>query len=192
MLDTFDARHDLKERRPLTVEQLALLANMSAATVRTSLNKEGLRLMEPSSAGDGSDPDISETLASRPRGYARPMPRRNLLGNPEARDWLSRRRSFIPNKQAGTGVDWKAAARNAFAEPVGNFPAVLKRIVKLSGIATSEIATATQKNETWVEGLIGGSPVEIDVAALVRFAELLEVPPPRFASDAVAHLLNTA
>lgn len=192
VLDTFEARYDLNSGNSLSVEQLALLASMSPATVRTSLNKEGLRLVDPAPKGSKViQLDPSEEWGTRPSGYEKKGPKRNQLGNPEALDWLSRRRSFIPNKQVGTGVDWKTAARNAFAEEVSNFPAVLKRIVKLSGISTSEIVAVTQKSESWVEGLIGGVGVEIDIAALVRFADLLHVPPARFASQAVAYLLET-
>lgn len=193
VLDTFEARYDLNSGKSLSVEQLALLANMSPATVRTSLNKEGLRLVDPTPKGPGViSLDPSEEWGTRPSGYEKKGPKRNQLGNPEALDWLSRRRSFIPNKQVATGVDWKTAAKNAFAEDVSNFPAVLKRIVKLSGISRPEIAAAVQKSEDWVDGLIGGERVEIDIAALVRFAGLVQVPPARFASQAVAHLLETA
>lgn len=191
VLDTFEARYELNSGNSLSVEQLALLANMSPATVRTSLNKEGLRLVDPTPKGlNVVSLDTSEEWGTKPSGYIRKGPKRNQLGNPEALDWLSRRRSFIPNKQVGTGVDWKTAARNAFSEDVRNFPAVLKRIVNLSGINTPEIAAATQKSETWVEGLIDGVSVEINIAALVRFADLLHVPPARFASQAVAYLLE--
>lgn len=191
VLDTFEARYDLNSGAALTVEQLALLANMAPATVRTSLSKEGFRLLEPDVSGPNDlvfDPaaDWGTVPPRRPNK----KPKRNELSNPDAVDWLSRRRGFIPNKQAGTGLDWKTAARNAFAEDITNFPAVLKRIVNLAGMETREISAAITRDTNWVEGLIGGKRVEIDVEALVRFADLLQVPPARFASQAVAHLLE--
>lgn len=190
VLDTFEARYDLNSGSSLSVEQLALLANMAPATVRTSLSKEGLRLIDPTPKGpDVINLDPSEEWGTRPSGLVRKGPKRSQLSNPEALDWLSRRRGFIPNKQAGTGLDWKTAAKNAFAEDVTNFPAVLKRIVKLAGMKTSEVSAATARDDSWVEGLIGGKRVEIDVGALVRLADLLQVPPAKFASLAVAHLL---
>lgn len=191
VLDTFEARYELNSGGSLSVEQLALLANMAPATVRTSLSKEGLRLLDPNVSGPNDivfDPDVEWGMI--PPRQVRKGPKRNELSNPDASDWLSRRRGFIPNKQAGTGLDWKDVAKNAFAEDITNFPAVLKRIVKLAGLETPEISATIGKDASWVEGLIGSERVEIDIAALVRFANLLQVPPARFTSQAVAHLLE--
>lgn len=190
VLDTFQARYHLNAGNDLTVDDLALLADMAPTTVRTSLSKEGLRLYDPTP----TDPDVlvygtgGATTATLRQG--RDGPKRNMLANADARDWLSRRRGFIPNMQPGTGIDWKTVARNAFAEDIANFPAVLKRICNLAGMDSSAIRSATGKDLAWVEGLLNGKPVEIDIDALVALAGALHVEPARFASQAVAHLLR--
>lgn len=181
VLDTFSARYQLNSGQPMTVDELALLADMATGTVRTSLSKEGFRLYVPEPLAAGEIRLGRKNL---------PEIGRNVLSNEDAKAWLSKRRGFIPNRQPGTGIDWKTAAKNAFSEDVTNFPVVLRRICNLAGIDVFELGNATAKNPTWIEGLLNGEKVEIDVDALVRLARFLHIEPAKFASHAVAHLLD--
>lgn len=181
VLDTFTARYELNTGHSMTVDELALLADMATGTVRTSLSKEGFRLYVPEPLASGEFTIGRKNL---------PEIGRNVLSNEDAKAWLSKRRGFIPNRQPGTGIDWKIVARNAFSEEVTNFPVVLKRICNLAGMDAFDLGTATAKNPVWIEGLLNGEKVEIDMDALVRLARLLHIEPAKFASHAVAHLLD--
>lgn len=190
VLETFEARYRLNAGLNLAIDDLALLADMAPMTVRTSLSKEGLRLLDPTPAdGEVTAPD-SGMAATNPSRAGRDDSKRSMLGNAEAHDWLSRRRGFIPNRQPGTGVDWKVVARSAFSEPVSNFPAVLHRIANLAGMSGSDIAAVAETDIAWAEGLLRGDTVSIDVEAFVRLAQALHVEPANFAGQAVAHLLR--
>jgi hypothetical protein len=171
VLETFLARWSwAEEGSDLTVRQLALLANMTDATVRSSLSKEGLKLSTPD--------DDSGTLA------------RNTLAAGDAQQWLARRRGFIPNRRGMTPELQRSAAEAVLDDRQTPFPDALRHIVSVSGQTIEEIAARSGTEADWVTKLLDGTPVEPDVGLLKRMADALGAPRAAFVGKAVGHLIS--
>ena len=170
ILETAVARWNwTHEDSDLTIRELALLSNMVEQTVRSTLSKEGFKLMRPSRNDDNKS---SYTLSCS-----------------ESLQWLSRRRGFIPNATALSTERHKIAISETLADRSVPFPIAVKRMAELAGVG-KEIETNVEQD--WYVGLIEGRAVLPDVKALVALAHALDVPRSAFASRGVEHLLEIA
>lgn len=171
VLETFLARWSwAEEGSDLTVRQLALLANMTDATVRSSLSKEGLKLSTPDDDSDG--------------------PARNTLAAGDAQQWLSRRRGFIPNRRGMTPELQRNAAEAVLDDPQTSFQDALRHIVTISGQTIAEVTARSGAQSDWVARFLEGMPVEPDVDQLKRMADALGAPRAAFVGKAITYLIS--
>ncbi|GER07814.1 hypothetical protein GCM10007972_17100 [Iodidimonas muriae] len=169
VLETAVTRWNLThENSDLNVRELALLSNMTEATVRSSLSKEGFKLEQPK-------------VENNEKSY--------ILSSAEARQWLSRRRGFIPNATAPSPDKLRITIRETLADRSVPFPTALKRMAQL---AQSTKAGEVEINLDWYLGLIEGRAVSPDVDALIALADAFDVPRAEFAARGVEHLLRLA
>lgn len=176
VIDMFEARWDLDRGNWLTIAQIAILSGLGEETVRTTINKEGLRTAPRESGGRGR---ADEGKAAEING----------LSNAEARDFLSRRRGFIPSRS--TGVEPPAAvAERILFEGSGLFPDRLKRLLAARGLTPAELAEAAGTPPDWTDAIVAGATTEARIEDLVRLARALDCAPGRFAAIAVEHLLT--
>ncbi|HAR51729.1 hypothetical protein [Roseovarius nubinhibens] len=168
VLETAVARWDWSVNGcELTVRQLSLLSNMAEATVRSSLSKEGFRLDPPNT----SDKDKS--------AYT--------LSSSDARQWLMRRRGFIPNADETAGESESCETHEALSDLSIPFPVAVQMAfesVELSG------ADGLKVHEDWFDGLTKGKPVAPDLNALIALADALGAPRADFAARGVKYLLE--
>lgn len=171
MFETFLARWELYEEDSsgISVRGLSLLANMTIPAVRTSLSKEGLKL------------ELSIVKGDEGRGAK--------LNTADALTWLSGRRGFVANRKAETRL-----AADVSAEILANtnmtFDAALRRAITTLQIDKATLGETTKQSQKWVETLLEGGLVEIDVTALRSLARALNAPEPDFLARAVKHLIT--
>lgn len=171
VLEAFLARWNWnKHGEGLTVRQLSLLANMAEPTVRSSLSKEGFRLQ-----GQYSDKDDD---------------RRAQLSAGDALQWLSRRRGFIPNRGGIEPELRSSVVSDILSSGETSFSAALARVLDVTEVAPQQLVGTVQVSEQWLQGLLAGRPVEIDIPSLKRIAEALGASKVEFVGKAVQHLLS--
>lgn len=177
MFETFVARWKLYGEdfgSGLSVRELALLSNMTIPAVRTSLSKEGFKLEQAATRGDSQrrDDDRLATLNTR-----------------DALAWLSRRRGFVPNRGvAAPPSDTESAA--LFDTPDLTFVEALQNALSALGKDVPAIAGEIDAAVEWLEALLAGQVVDVDVPALRGLARTLKVPEPDFVAKAVRHLVG--
>jgi hypothetical protein len=171
VLETCSARWRWSnEGEGLTVRELSLLANLGEPTVRSSISKEGLRL-EAQFSDDQEDA-------------------RAELSADDASQWLSRRRGFIPNRDGKSPELRSVLVSKTLESGEIDFPAALKRILEIMETSIDKLNIEAKLPEDWLENLIAGHPVDINLPALKRMAKSLSTGIPEFASRAVRHLLG--
>lgn len=170
MIETFYARWDLNNHGSgMSVRRLALLANMSMQAVRNSLSKEGYKLELKVSGGD--DEHSFELPAS------------------DALTWLSKRRGYIPNRMGIRMDDPNIAVAETLNKGDIGFPEILDRLVTISRKSASDLASASGAPKNWIDRLLSGEPVEVDLTALVALGRELGADPAKFTGRAVEHLV---
>lgn len=169
VLETFMARYGFDHEWDLPIRDLALLARMGEAAVRTSLSKEGI------------------TTVTRQKGQPGVVP------HEQAVQWLLGRRGFIPSAQFPEEKE-SAEKQELLArllEGDADFPQVLKSAIGFKRIELDQLAQDSGIPYTWLEGALAGSGAsEIEVAALGRLAQVLNVPALPFATKAIEFLLG--
>lgn len=168
VIETFSARWGLNNHgNGMSVRQLSLLANMSAQAVRNSLSKEGYKLELKV-----SDDDQSFELPA-----------------PDALTWLSKRRGYIPNRLGIRMDDPSIAVTETLGRTEIGFSEMLERLMKITGKSSTDIVEATGAAHEWVNQLIAGQPVDINLQAFVAVGKALGADPAKFAGRAVEHYL---
>lgn len=168
VLETFLARYDLDNGDNLTVPQLALLADMGEAAVRTSLSAEGIKTI------------------SGQKGE------KNQVPHADAISWLSGRRNFVPTRrQPGVQGNLGELVSSLFSADSLTFEIALQKAISASNTTESQLASATGLVTSWIEDLSNDqkSPV-IDIDGLQRLALALKAPVPLFVGKAVTALLE--
>jgi hypothetical protein len=173
VLETFLARwgwtHD---GVGLTIRGLALLANMSEQTVRSSLSKEGFRM------------ELNERDEKDPR---------NELAPGQAMQWLSKRRSFIPNRGGVEPALRRAVVhdfvREGYFDPL---PAVLTQILDAIDMSVEQLIERANVPAPWLRDLIAGKVVTIDIEAFKNLADALDAHRSSFVGLATRHLIEIA
>lgn len=169
VLETFEARWALDQGRDLSVSQLALLANMGEAAVRTSLSAEGIRTITRTGKGE-----------------------KNQVPHADALVWLMGRRGFVPSRNNVEGsMTSRDLVLSAFLSESLSFEAALKKATSALEKTTSDLATEGGLSVSWMRDLADPDVcAPIDLPALQRLADLLEVPVPLFVGRAVSALLE--
>ncbi|MEH0074797.1 hypothetical protein V6L76_07705 [Pannonibacter sp. Pt2] len=168
VLETFFARCTLDNGGNLTVPQLALLANMGEAAVRTSLSAEGIK-----------------TISSQ-KGEKNQVPHADAIA------WLSGRRNFVPTRrQPGVQGNPGELASSLFAADSLTFETALQKAISANYTTIGELAQAAGVSSIWIEELQDTSKLpEINLDGLQKLASALQAPVPLFAGRAVAALLE--
>lgn len=168
VLETFLARYALDTGDNLTVSQLALLADMGEAAVRTSLSAEGIK-----------------TIAGQ-KGEKNQVPHADALA------WLSGRRNFVPTRrQPGVQDNLGELVSSLFSADSLTFEIALQKAISASSKTEDELAKAAGLSSVWIEELSDeGKRPEIDVDGLQKLATALEAPVPLFVGKAVTALLE--
>lgn len=165
VLDTFIARCVLDDGGSLTIPQLALLANMGEAAVRTSLSAAGIK-----------------TIASKDA--------KNQVPYSEAITWLGGRRHFVPTRHPD-GADPSSLIAELFSDQPVSFEAALDRALVIVGGSRESVCSEAGCSVNWFELLLDAeSHVQIDLAALSKLASVLGAPVPLFVGRAVTALLS--
>lgn len=167
VLDTFVARCMLDTGGNLTVTQLALLADMGEAAVRTSLSAAGIK-----------------TVASREG--------KNQVLHSDALSWLAGRRNFVPtSNQSGVDIAASELMAGLFAAESLTFESALERAIALSGSNSDALADQTGLERDWLEQLLSPEVIiEVDIPALEMLSNALGAPSPVFVGRAVTALLS--
>lgn len=152
----------------ITVRGLSLLAGMAEPTVRSTLSKEGFKL-RPGRTEDDTDK----------ASY--------VLSCLEAKQWLGRRRGFIPNRDVPSPERTRLAVRDALADRNVPFPIALTRAAELSDV---DLLGANGVEPDWYQALVDGRAATPDVAALSALADALGAPRALVAGRGVEHLLG--
>lgn len=177
MFETFLARWELYEYEDwggMSVRALSLLSNMTIPAVRTSLSKEGLKL---------------ETSAGKSEGGRRDDDRAATLNPSDALLWLSRRRGFVANRKTATrGVAHISA--ELFTNAETTFESALQRAMVVQQVNVDTLLEISKQKHQWVDALLKGEWVDIDLTALRAIARVLQVPEPEFLAKAVKHLVS--
>ncbi|AML51053.1 hypothetical protein [Falsihalocynthiibacter arcticus] len=178
MLDTFLARFSLfeHEESDLTIRDLSLLANMKVSAVRTSLSKEGFKLVKSIEIGkDGKDGKESTVFR---------------LNSDDAKLWLSRRRGFIPQR-TNTGEERvHQSIDQLLSDREIEFPQALVRMTAVRKTDVPNIAEKAGVDLEWLSSLINGQIVSADVEALCAIARVLDISTPEFAGAGVRYILK--
>lgn len=177
-IDTAEARQDLLWGNPLTVRQLALLARMSEAAVRTSLSKEGIRTGAPQRkkgvGTEGSRPE-DDSLGQVPHGAAK--------------QWLTGRRGFVPTLEPEPTDPAYIDDLVRLLKSQGFEPALGGRVLSASPTSVAEEAGVDPE---WLIEMAAGRAATLDIEALTRVAEVLGADVPAFVGRAVEMLLRAA
>ncbi|SFQ77749.1 hypothetical protein [Donghicola eburneus] len=173
MLETFFARFSLFEKHlDLDTRALSLLANMTVPAVRTSLSKEGFKLVRMQTmVPDRADEKTFYLKAS------------------DALTWLSRRRGFIPQRQHSQGDGLQDDIVRLLSNEALGFPERIAQTTKLLGYDITTMAEHAGVEVDWLLGLIEGKPVSPDVKALCALAKSFGIAEPDFTGAGVRHLL---
>lgn len=170
VLETFFARYGMNACLVnLSIRQLALLSGMTEPVVRASLSKEGYKLQKLQS-NEGDDA--------------------LQLSAPEALQWLSKRRGYIPNRGKSAEGERKTILENLVFDRDLEFKAVLELIASHIPLNIEQIAEATGKDAAWVHKFFSGEKVEVDLNALKAIAKELQIKEAVFVGRAVTHLLS--
>lgn len=144
-----------------TIEQLALLANMSPAAVRNSLSQEGIK----------------------------PEGKPACIGNSVAWEWLSKRRGFIPNKTLDERKETaKEKTHRIFTG--ASFSNALRHAALEAGLTGKDdelcagIAVASKTDEAFVRSLLANHPIA-DLGKLKAVSDALGLHNPRFTAVAI-------
>lgn len=169
VLDTFNARYLLDTGSDLTVVDLALLADMGEAAVRTSLSNEGIKTVAGARKGD-----------------------KNQVRNDEAIAWLLGRRNFVPTKRFGERADDATdVIHSLFNADSLPFEAALAKALETTSRNREKLVEEADVDPDFVEKLLSPSSVpDVDAAALERLAVALEAPVPVFVGKAVTAILS--
>ena len=166
VLETSMARYNLDSGGNLTVRDLALLANMGEAAVRTSLSAEGIRTM---AMGKGL----------------------GVVPNGDATAWLIGRRGFAPSARYDGVLDPGSSMHSIFGATNLDFVSALQKAIAIAGSNTAELAARADVSEQWLGQLAApGEEAEVDLLALERLAKALSAPHPLFVGKAVTDLLS--
>ena len=144
-----------------SIEQLALLANMTQAAVRNSLSQENIK-------AEGKPAQVE---------------------NEAAWEWLSKRRGFIPNKALAERKETPQEKTQRIFNGV-SFTNGLRHAAIEAGFngddtqISTGVSSAAGIDKTFVEGLIGGYPAP-ELTNLKAVADTLGLYYPRFAALAV-------
>lgn len=175
MLETAYARWELEHGNDLSIRQLALLSNMTLPAVRTSISKEGIKTKQIMLS--------KEALKSLPEEE-----RLGRVASENALSWLRGRRGFIPTiSTAGTArmeVLWPA-----FLKPGADIMEGVQKAIKVLKPSIAALASEAEVEGEWLEGLLGDTPVALDLDALQRLAKALRAPTPAFVGGLVQELL---
>lgn len=173
MLETFFARFSLfEEHLDLDTRALSLLANMTVPAVRTSLSKEGFKLVRMQTmVPDRADEKTFYLKAS------------------DALTWLSRRRGFIPQRQYSQGDGLQDDIVRLLANEALGFPERVAQTTKLLGYDITTMAERAGVEVDWLLGLIEEKPVSPDVKALCALAKAFGIAEPDFTGAGVRYLL---
>lgn len=169
MMETFFARFKLnKLDASVSIQELALLANMTVPAVRSSLSKEGFKLER----GLREDDEGAQ------------------LSSGDSLRWLSRRRGFIPNRGQASGENAKLVIRDLVFDSDMDFAKVVVKIAAYLQPDLGELARAIGREEAWVDALMRGEKADIDIDALRKLAIELDAPEAKFVGRMVTHLLS--
>jgi hypothetical protein len=170
VLETFLARYWLDDGLDLSVRQLALLANMGEAAVRTSLSKEGL------------------TTLSKAKGEL------GVITHGQALAWLHGRRGFIPTirHDGEPGTDDGAILLNLLENGKVAFPKALEMVLDVLKLTPETLSKKADVPLPWLQKVFSEDATNVDLEAIIRVANALQVPAPVFAAKAVEHLLSRA
>lgn len=177
MLETFYARFGLLggnatyEHQP-SIRELALLANMTVPAVRTSLSKEGFKLVKATGVTRGNQEESGFRLDVE-----------------DAKLWLSRRRGFIPQRDATDPAQIERAVSDIVTDRSMPFPDAVRRIIDLRKLDVGGICMEFGLDPTWLSGLIAGQPIAPDVQVLRTLSSALKVTPADFVSSGVRYAM---
>ncbi|MGE6742407.1 hypothetical protein ACQKGC_19225 [Allorhizobium pseudoryzae] len=168
VLETFLARYALDTGENLTVPQLALLADMGEAAVRTSLSAEGIKTI------------------SGQKGEKNQVPHADALA------WLSGRRNFVPTRrQPGVQGNTGELVSSLFSADSLTFEIALQKAIAANNTTEEELAKAAGISSIWIDELHDEDRrPEIDVDGLQKLAAALQAPVPLFVGKAVTALLE--
>lgn len=177
MLETFYARFglfsglDAYEHNP-SIRELALLSNMTVPAVRTSLSKEGFKLVKAKGMTRGNQEESGFRLDAD-----------------DAKLWLSRRRGFIPQRNASDPAQIERAVSDLVNDRSLSFPEMVRKVMDLRKLDASSICKDSSLDPTWLSGLIAGQPIAPDVQVLRTLSNALQVTPADFVSSGVRHAM---
>lgn len=168
VLETFFARCNLDNGENLTVPQLALLADMGEAAVRTSLSAEGIKTI------------------SGQKGEKNQVPYADAIA------WLSGRRNFVPTRrQPGVQGNVGELVSSLFSADSLTFEIALQKAISANNTTEEELAEAGGISTIWIAELIDeGMRPEIDIDGFQRLAIAINAPVPLFVGKAVAAVLE--
>lgn len=168
VLETFLARYALDAGENLTVPQLALLADMGEAAVRTSLSAGGIKTI------------------SGQKGEKNQVPHADALA------WLSGRRNFVPTRrQPGVQGNTGELVSSLFSADSLTFEIALQKAISARNTTEEELAKAGGISSIWIGELHDeGKRPEIDVDGLQKLAAALQAPVPLFVGKGVTALLE--
>jgi len=166
VLQGFFARFGLEvEEHSPSLADLSILSGLSEASVRASLSKEGFSIEK------GNNNDAS------------------VLPAEDAIIWLKKRRGFIPNKGTISPEALQARQLRIISGDT-DFPQALGWIIEAHEISEIDLASRASVDGLWLNGLIKGKQVAVDIDALVRLSEAFALPRSKFVSRAVEYLLD--
>jgi hypothetical protein len=169
VLETFYARYALDNGDNLTVPQLALLANMGEAAVRTSISAEGIK-----------------TVASHEKGE------KNQVPHADALIWLAGRRGFVPTKSSpGSDINQTELMFSLFTAESLSFESALQKAIAAAEGGETGLSERAGVEKSWLEKLtaVDASP-DINLTALESLSGALGAPMPIFVGKAVTALLS--
>jgi hypothetical protein len=161
-LDMTLARMALDHSSWMNIRDLALLANMGEAAVRTSLSAEGIRT-------EGKPAQLSGEVAA---------------------EWLSRRRGFVPTLarpergQAPSPTSSDLLSTKPFSE-------ALTAMMVEASIDVTTLAEAAKVDASWLSALVAGQSAACVIDALQRVAAALDADVPLFVGRAVEASLRS-
>lgn len=167
VLDTFFARYSLEKGGGQSVRDLALLANMSEAAVRSSLSTEGLKANTRSKDGPGEVP-YSDAIA-----------------------WLMGRRGFIPTQGVNHESDLADTACALFTASNLDFNSALQKTMRAANLDVDALSIKANVSAGWLKELLTKEQTaELDLNGLQSVAAALLAPIPLFVGKAVQDLLS--
>lgn len=177
MLETFFARYTLfgvdSIGGDMTIRELSLLSNMTVPAVRTSLSKEGFKLER-----------VPTTQKDRPDDRA------FRLKEADAREWLSRRRGFIPQREWPEEENDQQRLADLLSDESIQFNTRIDLAAKLLELDFSMLAERAGVDRRWLSTLIQGGIIQPDLSALQRIARTFGQPEPDFAASGVRYILS--